>query len=68
MTTSRLATKLGLKTAELTEKLVRLEHLELKGGKPYLTEKGKRAGGEWRKSSKFGSYFLWPDGMKVDDL
>lgn len=61
LTTSRLAAKLGLKTAELTSRLVAAGFLELKSGKPYLTDQGKKAGGEWRKSSKFGSYFLWPE-------
>jgi phosphatidylserine/phosphatidylglycerophosphate/cardiolipin synthase-like enzyme len=61
LTTSRLAAKLGLKTAELTSRLVEGGFLELKAGKPYLTELGKKSGGEWRKSSKFGSYFLWPE-------
>lgn len=66
LTTSKLASKLGLKTAELTEKLLGLGHLELRGGKPYLTEKGKGIGGEWRRSSKFGSYFLWPEDLRVE--
>ena len=61
LTTSKLAIKLGMKTADLTTRLVETGHFELKGGKPFLTDKGKHAGGEWRKSSKFGSYFLWPE-------
>jgi phosphatidylserine/phosphatidylglycerophosphate/cardiolipin synthase-like enzyme len=61
LTTSRLAAKLGLKTAELTSRLIESGYLELKAGKPYLTDQGKSAGGEWRKSSRFGSYFLWPE-------
>ena len=67
LTTSKLAVKLGVKTAELTEKLVVGGFLELKGGKPFITEKGKGAGGEWRKSAKFGSYFLWPETLKPED-
>jgi phosphatidylserine/phosphatidylglycerophosphate/cardiolipin synthase-like enzyme len=62
LTTSKLATKLGLKTAELISKLVQSGHLELRGSKPFLTDKGKQAGGEWR-GSKFGGYFLWPEGF-----
>ena len=61
LTTSKLATKLGMKTPDLTTRLVDAGYFELKGGKPFLTDKGKHAGGEWRKSSKFGSYFLWPE-------
>jgi phosphatidylserine/phosphatidylglycerophosphate/cardiolipin synthase-like enzyme len=65
LTTSRLATKLGMKTSELTTRLVSSGFLELRGGKPYLSEKGKRAGAEWRPS-KFGGYFLWPDSLRPD--
>lgn len=61
LTTSKLATKLGIKTTELTTRLVDAGYFEIKGGKPFLTDKGKQVGGEWRKSSKFGSYFLWPE-------
>ncbi len=61
LTTSKLATKLGIKTAELTEKLVDKGLLELRNGKPFITEAGKAAGGEFRKGSKFGPYFLWPE-------
>lgn len=60
LTTSKLARKLGLKAAELTEKLVASGHLELRDGKPYLSDKGKGAGGEFRMSQRFGPYFLWP--------
>ena len=39
----------------------------MKDGKPYLTAKGKDAGGESRMSSTFGPYFLWPEGFKPED-
>lgn len=65
LSTSKLARKLGLKTAELTEKLFASGHLELKSDKPHLTEKGKDAGGEFRISPRFGSYFLWPESLTV---
>ncbi len=61
LTSSKLAQKLGMKTNELTEKLVATGHLETRDGKHYLTPKGKEVGGEFRKSSKFGFYFLWPE-------
>lgn len=60
LTSSKLAQKLGCKTPELIEKLVATGLLELKDGKPYLTPKGKEAGGEFR-GSKYGTYFLWPE-------
>lgn len=65
LTTSKLANKLGLKTKELTDKLVAKGWLELKNDKPYLTDAGKEAGGEFRSSPKFGPYFIWPDNLIV---
>ena len=61
LTSSKLAQKLGLKTDELTEKLVSFGYLELREGKHYLKAKGKEAGGEFHVGQKFGSYFLWPE-------
>lgn len=65
LTSSRLAQKLGMKTAELIEKLVDLGYLEYKDGKTYITVKGKEIGGEFRMSPKFGPYFLWPASLKI---
>lgn len=65
LTTSKLARKLGLKTGELTDKLLASGHLEMKAEKPHLTEKGKQAGGEFRMSPRFGGYFLWPESLGV---
>jgi len=63
LTTSKLARKLGHKTAELLDQMVASGHLELRDGKHYLTEQGKQAGGEFRMSSRHGPYFLWPAGF-----
>ena len=52
LTTSKLARKLGCKTNELLDKLVASGHLELRGGKHYLTDSGKTAGGEFRTSPR----------------
>ncbi|MCL2020532.1 MAG: phospholipase D-like domain-containing protein [Betaproteobacteria bacterium] len=60
LTTSKLAQKLGVKTNELIERLVKFGYLEARDGKNYITAKGKEAGGEFRTSPKFGPYFLWP--------
>ena len=65
LSTSKLARKLGLKTSELTDKLIAGGQLEMKSGKPHLTDKGKQAGGELRMSSRFGAYFLWPESLSV---
>ena len=65
LTTSKLARKLGCKTNELLDKLVASGHLELRGGKHYMTDRGKAAGGEFRTSPRFGPYFLWPESLSV---
>lgn len=66
LTTSKLASKLGIKTSQLLDKLVAGGLLEMKGGKPFITDSGKAAGGEFRMSPKHGPYFLWPDSFKPD--
>jgi len=65
LTSSKVAQRLGLKTPEFLERLVAAAFLEIKEGKHYLTQKGKDAGGEFRMSSKFGPYFLWPESFKL---
>jgi phosphatidylserine/phosphatidylglycerophosphate/cardiolipin synthase-like enzyme len=65
LTSSKLAQKIGIKTADFLEKAISTGLLELRDGKHYLTQRGKDAGGEFRMSPKYGPYFLWPDGLKV---
>lgn len=65
LTSSKLAQKLGIKTSKLTEDLIASGYMEIREGKNYLTAKGKEAGGEFRKSPKYGPYFLWPENLKV---
>jgi len=64
LTSSKLASKLGIKTNELTDSLVATGFLELRDGKPYLSPKGKESGGEFRMGS-YGPYFLWPENLKL---
>jgi phosphatidylserine/phosphatidylglycerophosphate/cardiolipin synthase-like enzyme len=66
LTSSKLASKLGIKTTELMDKLVASHYLELREGKHHLTAKGKAAGGEFRTNSKFGAYFLWLENFTPD--
>ena len=60
LTTSKLAQKLGLKTAQLMERTASLGYLSLEGDKHVLTTKGEKAGVEFVAKSRFGPYFLWP--------
>jgi phosphatidylserine/phosphatidylglycerophosphate/cardiolipin synthase-like enzyme len=65
LSSSKLAQKHGLKTAELLQKFHELGYLEEgRDRKTYLTAKGKEAGGEFRMSPKFGPYFTWPSTLK----
>jgi len=63
LTTAKLATKLGIKTAELNEKLFAAGYLEDKDGEMVLTDAGA-AVGEMRKG-RFGSYCLWDAELSV---
>ncbi|MDV6345345.1 phospholipase D family protein [Nitrosomonas sp. Is37] len=64
LTTSKLAQKFGVKTNELIERLTKAGYLEVREGKNYITPKGKEVGGEFRMSTKFGPYFLWPENFQ----
>ena len=65
LTTSRLAKTMGMKTADLSARLIDLGLLEPREGKNYITAKGKAAGGEFRMSPKHGPYFLWPEDLAL---
>ena len=60
LTTSKLAQKLGLKTAQFMERAAGQGYLALEGDKHVLTLKGASAGIELVAKSRFGPYFLWP--------
>jgi hypothetical protein len=65
LSTAKLATKLGMETTKLFERLIGNGYLELRaGGNRYLTAKGKSAGGEYRTVGK-GPFFVWPSDFKV---
>jgi phosphatidylserine/phosphatidylglycerophosphate/cardiolipin synthase-like enzyme len=65
LTTSKLAAKLGVKSKDLTSKLIAKGYLEMKEDRLYLTDLGKKAGGEFRSSAKFGPYFIWPQEIVI---
>jgi phosphatidylserine/phosphatidylglycerophosphate/cardiolipin synthase-like enzyme len=61
LTTSKLAKKLGFKTAELLEKMVNSGYLYIdEKDKHKLSDKGKKANVEYISKARFGGYFLWP--------
>lgn len=65
LTSSKLAKKLGMNTAQLLQKLTAEGYLETKNGRHFITNKGKDAGGEFRTSPKFGPYFIWPENFSI---
>nr|WP_311463748.1 phospholipase D family protein [uncultured Ottowia sp.] len=62
LTTSKLAQKHKMKTEPMLEKLTAAGYLEWRDDKHFLTEQGKKAGGQF-KTGRFGAYFLWPEDL-----
>lgn len=60
LSTSKIAAKHGMKTAEWLAKAVEAKLLTNQGGRHYLTPAAKQAGVEFVAKSRFGAYFLWP--------
>lgn len=65
LTTGKLAKLHGCSAAEMNVTLAKAGYLEDKGSNTYyLTDKGKSAGAEFRKS-QYGIYFLWPQDLAI---
>lgn len=64
LSTSRIAQKHGMKTAEWLAKAVEVQLLTAENGRHYITPAAKQAGIEFVAKSKFGPYFLWPEDFK----
>lgn len=65
LTTARLARSLGMKTSELTDRLVENGLLRREGEDVKLTDDGKSVGGERRYSKRYGSFVVWPKDLDV---
>lgn len=64
LSSSKLAQKLGIKTAELLDRFTAAGYLHLVDGKHQLTAKGSDSGCEFVARSRFGPYFLWPENLR----
>lgn len=64
LSSSKLAQKLGIKTAELLDRCTAAGYLTLVDGKHQLTAKGSDSGCEFVARSRFGPYFLWPESLR----
>jgi phosphatidylserine/phosphatidylglycerophosphate/cardiolipin synthase-like enzyme len=60
LTSSKIAAKLGMKTAQFMDRATEQGFLALEGDKHVMTAKGDKTGVEFVAKSRFGSYFLWP--------
>ena len=60
LSSSKIAAKLGLKTAQFLDRATENGFLALDGDRHVLTAKGEKAGAEFVAKSRFGPYFLWP--------
>jgi len=65
VSSSKVAKKLGLKTADFISKMTEHEYLAQDGEAHSLTEKGIQFGGEAKHSKRFGDYFVWPENMSI---
>ncbi|MBX9715286.1 MAG: DNA repair protein, partial [Burkholderiaceae bacterium] len=62
MSTSKLGSRLGIKTAgETLTRLVAAGFLVFDGSSHRLTSAGIAAGAVYVEKSRYGPYFLWPD-------
>jgi len=66
LTSSKLAKKLKLKTADLMLALVSTGYLTHQDDKYSLTDEGKNNGGEFKYSKRFGPYFMWPEDIAIN--
>lgn len=64
VSSSKIAQKHKLKTQDFIDKMLALGFLSMKDNKPHLTELGKSNGGEFKFSSRFGPYFVWPENLE----
>ena len=64
LSSSKLAQRLGVKTPELLDQFVVSGFLVVEDGKHRLTPKATEAGCEFVAKSRFGPYFLWPEGCR----
>ena len=60
LTSSKLAQKFGLKTAQFLARAVEVGYITQQGDRHTLAPKGEQAGVEFVAKSRFGPYFLWP--------
>ena len=66
ISTTSLATTLGIPANELFAKLKSLGWIDRQNDKWVLTDSGKEKGGQVRNSPKFGDFIVWPENISLD--
>lgn len=65
LTSSKIATKLGMKTSQFVDRATEHGFLVVDGDKHVMTAKGEKAGVEFVAKLRSGSYFLWPQDIHL---
>ena len=65
LASSKMAAKLGMKTAQFIGRTTEQGFLALDGDKHVMTNKDEKAGVEFVAKSRFGPYFLWPQNFHL---
>jgi phosphatidylserine/phosphatidylglycerophosphate/cardiolipin synthase-like enzyme len=66
--TSKIAKKNKLKTADFLDLLTEKGYLSFIDETHVLTNTGIEIGGEAKKSKRFGDYLVWPDGLVLEKI
>lgn len=67
ISTTSLANELDIPVNELFTRLKDLGWIERKKDKWFLTDNGKKKGGQIRNSPKFGDFIVWPENLIIND-
>jgi hypothetical protein len=65
LTSSKIAANMDMNTALFMDRATEQGFLALDGDKHVMTAKGEKAGVEFVAKSRFGPYFLWPQGFQL---
>lgn len=67
ISTTALSKTLNISSKELFNYFSDKGFIEQDGKSWKLTNKGEEAGGEYKESTKFGKYIVWPEDLKIDE-
>lgn len=65
LSTSKLAKKLGIKTADFLDNMTEKGYLSVTSEGHILSPEGEKIGAELITKSRFGAYFLWPESIEI---